>query len=200
MDARSREYLDLLFRWNRTYRITAFKDPEEAESQGLAPSLAALEFLPRDARVLDVGSGGGFPAVPLLLARADLAVTLCEPSRAKAAFLREALVRFGLPGKVEPRPVEELLTADRGPWDAVTVRGVHLRHGLLRRLAASLSRVGILIVWSAGERATQYATWLRALDLEVAALDLPGTGLVLLTARVPRGTAPASAVPAAGER
>jgi len=188
MDVRTKDFLDLLFKWNRAYRITAFLDSAEAETQGVTPSLAAGDLIAPGASILDVGSGGGFPAIPLMLARPDVTVVLCEPSRAKAAFLREVLVRFSLPGRVEPRTAEEALSMGGGPWDAVTVRGVHLRHGLLKRLAAALSPGGILLIWSAGDRARQYAHWLSFLGLETEERPLPAAGLVLLYTRVPRGT------------
>jgi 16S rRNA G527 N7-methylase RsmG len=188
MDATTDAFLELLFKWNRAHRITAFADKAEALSLGVVPSLAALEHVPERGRLLDVGSGGGFPAVPLLMALPGLTGTLCEPSRAKAAFLREVLVHFGLNGRVEPHTAEEVLAREEGPWDAVTVRGVHLRHGLLRRLIGALAPGGVLVIWSAGERAHLYGSWLRALGLSTEERQLSGTDLVLLLVRVPRGT------------
>lgn len=181
-------FLELLFKWNRAYRLTAFESPEEARALGVEPSLAAEPLLPQGARVLDVGSGGGFPAVPLALARPDLAFTLTEPSLSKAAFLREAAIQFGLNMSVCAQPVENRLRNSDERWEAVTIRGVHLRKGLFKALAGALVPGGVLIVWSAGDRADQYEGWMRDLGMDARRDPLPGGPLFLIWGRVPRGT------------
>ncbi len=184
------DFLALLFKWNQTYRLTAFKGPEEAMALGVKPSLAILDDLPQGARLLDVGSGGGFPAIPLALLRPDLHVTCTEPSRQKTAFLREAAAAFGLHVQVENVPVEVVLRqGGTGCWDVITVRGVHLRHGLLKRLSKALAPGGVLAVWSGGEREQSYAKWASEAGLVVEERLLPTVPPVpLLLARVPRGT------------
>jgi 16S rRNA (guanine527-N7)-methyltransferase len=186
--AEIQSFLDLLFKWNKAYRLTAFDGHGEARKLGVEPSLAALPHLTADATVLDVGSGGGFPAVPLMIARPDLKMTLTEPSRGKAAFLRETAVVLGLRCRIEARVAETLLGPEDGPWDAITVRGVHLKKGLLRRLAGRLKPGGVLLIWSAGERARAYAAHLEATGLQVHEEILAEGALCLLVGRVPRGT------------
>jgi 16S rRNA (guanine(527)-N(7))-methyltransferase RsmG len=182
-------YLTLLFKWNRAYRLTAFETREEARSIGVEPSLALKDELPEGAEVLDVGSGGGFPAVPLALVRPDLHITCTEPSRGKAAFLREAKVHLGLNLEVEASPVEWLLDGPSRTWQVITVRGVNLRRGLLKRLIASLPPGGLLAIWSGGEREVHYAEWSRAAGLQVEERQLAARPpITLLLARVPRGT------------
>jgi 16S rRNA (guanine527-N7)-methyltransferase len=189
VDPKVEIYLDLLFKWNQTYRLTAFDTRKQALAVGVNPSLAILDDLPKGARVLDVGSGGGFPAIPLAIVRPDLTFVLTEPSRQKAAFLREATVRLGLGCRVEAAPVEVLLRSEVGPWDAVTVRGVNVRHGLLKRLVGVLVPGGLLAIWSGGERERNYAQWAAAagviLEERLLAAHPP---IPLLLARVPRGT------------
>ncbi len=198
MSGKIEAYLALLFKWNRAYRLTAFESLEEARTLGVGPSLALADDLPEGAEVLDVGSGGGFPAVPLAIARPDLHITCTEPSLGKAAFLREAKFQFGLNLAVEALPVERLLPPAPGrAWGAITVRGVNLKRGLLKRLVAALPPGGLLAVWSGGEREANYAEWARAAGLEVEERKLLDTPPVtLLLARVPRGTVAAEARPA----
>jgi 16S rRNA (guanine(527)-N(7))-methyltransferase RsmG len=182
-------YLELLFKWNRAYRLTAFESREEALAVGVEPSLALREDLPAGAEILDVGSGGGFPAIPLALARPDVRITCTEPSLGKAAFLREAKVQLGLNLLVEAAPVEWLLEEASRPWQVITVRGVNLKRGLLKRLIAALPPGGLLAIWSGGEREAHYAEWSRAAGLEVEERRLASTPpITLLLARVPRGT------------
>jgi 16S rRNA (guanine527-N7)-methyltransferase len=87
-------YLALLYQWNRTYRLTALKEDEAVEYHVL-DSLSILPYVP-GGRVLDVGSGGGTPGIPLAIARPDLPVTLLDGSSKKAAFLRQAAIELDL--------------------------------------------------------------------------------------------------------
>ncbi|MDR3299435.1 MAG: 16S rRNA (guanine(527)-N(7))-methyltransferase RsmG [Candidatus Accumulibacter sp.] len=88
-------YLTLLYKWNRTYRLTALKENDQAVSHHLLDSLSILPFVPAG-RLLDVGSGGGMPGIPLAIARPDLPVILLDSNSKKAAFLRQAVIELVL--------------------------------------------------------------------------------------------------------
>ena len=88
-------YLDLLYKWNRVYSLTALKEDDQAVSHHLLDSLSILPFVPTG-NLLDVGSGGGTPGIPLAIARPELAVTLLDSNTKKAAFLRQAAIELGL--------------------------------------------------------------------------------------------------------
>jgi 16S rRNA (guanine527-N7)-methyltransferase len=189
VDARIEAYLDLLFRWNQAYRLTAFESRDEAIALGVMPSLAVAMDLPSDAHVLDVGSGGGFPAVPLAITRPDLRWTLTEPSLQKAAFLREVGMLLELSLHVEARTVEVVLREPPREWEAITVRGVRLRHGIVKNLARTLAPKGLLAIWTGGEREENYARWASEAGLLVEERSLPSRPpVMLLLCRVPRGT------------
>lgn len=83
-------YLALLAKWNRTYNLTAVRDPEDMVSRHLLDSLAVLRFVHGES-LADLGSGAGLPGIPLAIARPDIAVTLVESNGKKARFLREAI-------------------------------------------------------------------------------------------------------------
>lgn len=89
-------YLALLYKWNRTYSLTALRDESKAVSHHLLDSLAILPFVPAG-RLLDVGSGGGMPGIPLAIARPELSVTLLDSNSKKTAFLQQAAIELGLP-------------------------------------------------------------------------------------------------------
>ena len=89
-------YLALLYKWNRTYSLTALRDEAKAVSHHLIDSLAILPFVP-PGKLLDVGSGGGMPGIPLAIARPALAVTLLDSNSKKTAFLQQAAIELSLP-------------------------------------------------------------------------------------------------------
>jgi 16S rRNA (guanine527-N7)-methyltransferase len=90
-------YLDLLAKWNKTYNLTAIRDPVQAVGLHLLDSLAVLRELPdRSGALADVGSGGGLPGIPLAIAEPARRVTLNDASEKKTAFLRQAVIELGL--------------------------------------------------------------------------------------------------------
>src|SRR5262245_38642042 len=90
-------YRALLLKWNKTYNLTAIRDPEEVLIQHLLDSLVVAPFLPHGPQTLaDVGSGGGLPGIPLAIARPGIAVTLVETSSKKSAFQQQAKIELGL--------------------------------------------------------------------------------------------------------
>lgn len=91
-------YAELLTKWNRTYNLTAIRDPLEMVSRHLLDSLAVLPHLPvgDGAAVADVGSGAGLPGIPFAIARPEWRVTLNDSIQKKAAFLRQTAIELGL--------------------------------------------------------------------------------------------------------
>ncbi len=98
-------YAKLLRKWNAVYNLTAIREEEKALSHHLLDALAVLPYLlphlqshlkPAPAALLDVGSGGGIPGLPLALAQPQMAVTLVDSNGKKTAFLRQAVIELGL--------------------------------------------------------------------------------------------------------
>ncbi|MBI1285774.1 MAG: 16S rRNA (guanine(527)-N(7))-methyltransferase RsmG [Thiobacillus sp.] len=88
-------YLALLGKWNRVYNLTAVRDAERMVSHHLLDSLAAVPSF-QGKTVLDVGSGGGLPGIPLAIARPELQVTLIDSIAKKTAFLLQVKAELGL--------------------------------------------------------------------------------------------------------
>jgi 16S rRNA (guanine527-N7)-methyltransferase len=88
-------YLDLLEKWNRVYNLTAIRDRAQMLTHHLLDSLAVVPHM-RGPRVLDVGSGGGLPGIPIAIARPELSVTLLDSNHKKTAFLNQAVAELGL--------------------------------------------------------------------------------------------------------
>ena len=89
------DYATLLMKWNKTYNLTAVRDFDQIIALHLLDSLSIVSFL-RDEALLDVGSGAGFPGIPLALACPDIAVTLLDSNSKKSAFQQQAVITLGL--------------------------------------------------------------------------------------------------------
>jgi 16S rRNA (guanine527-N7)-methyltransferase len=103
-------YLDLLLQWNARINLTAIRDADQVVERHFLDSLMVLRWIPAGARrLVDVGSGAGFPGAILALARPELQVTLVESNRKKAAFLEEVRRVVPVPGlRVEAVRAEDL--------------------------------------------------------------------------------------------
>jgi 16S rRNA (guanine527-N7)-methyltransferase len=96
-------YLALLAKWNKTYNLTAIRNPQEMVTHHLLDSLAVLPILEKSALagrqygLADVGSGAGLPGIVLAIAAPDWSITSVETVEKKAAFQRQVVIELGLP-------------------------------------------------------------------------------------------------------
>jgi 16S rRNA (guanine527-N7)-methyltransferase len=114
-------WLERLEEWNARIDLTAARGREELVDLMLGDALLLAPRLPRDARVLDVGTGAGAPGLALAILRPDLHVTLSEPLGKRAAFLRTAVGAMSRSDVVIERKRGELLGGRRA-WDVAVSR------------------------------------------------------------------------------
>ena len=107
-----RTYYSLLIRWNERLHLVALCAPEEFATRHVLESLMLLAHLPPHAKIADIGSGGGLPIIPCLVARPDLQVTMIESSPKKTVFLREALNAVGRSASIVAKHFEDVATPD----------------------------------------------------------------------------------------
>ncbi|HEY8087184.1 MAG TPA: RsmG family class I SAM-dependent methyltransferase [Polyangiaceae bacterium] len=165
-------WLERLEEWNARIDLTAARSPDELVDLMLADALFLAPRVPRDARLVDVGTGAGAPGLALALLRPDLRVTLVEPLGKRAAFLRTVLGEAGRADVVIER-VRGQAVAGRRAWDVAVSRAT-LKPGEWLDLAVTLAAPGGS-VWSllAKEEPSSHA---RATIEEDASYVWPLTG------------------------
>jgi 16S rRNA (guanine527-N7)-methyltransferase len=140
-------YLSLLGRWDRTMNLLGRVDVGILIEEHIQEALAAVPWLPSTGTLLDLGSGNGIPAIPLLLARRGLAGVLLEPRERRWGFLREVIRELGLGAEVR----REQVRAHRGgAYAALTVRGLALE-AWVKEVERLLAPDGVLLWWTASD-------------------------------------------------
>lgn len=145
------EYYELLSRWNRKINLTALDNPDEAIDRLLLEPVVATKHLPAvDLRVMDVGSGGGSPAIPMKIAMPAASLTMVEVKARKSAFLREAVRSLGLDNvSVETSRYEELLARPElhEAFGVLTLRAVRVEVRTLLTLQAFVAPGGLIFLF-----------------------------------------------------
>jgi 16S rRNA (guanine527-N7)-methyltransferase len=190
----------LLLAWTTAINLTAIRDPAAVALAHIVDSLSAVAVLHERGidRYVDLGSGGGYPGLPIAAALPAARALLLEPIAKKTAFLAVAAAATGLADSVEAAPVRaEALAGDprhRGRWPAVTARAVANLADLVELGFPLLAPGGCLIAWKRGDLGPELAAVARAMAglgggwLDVKPIDVPGLEghrLVIVTSRGP---------------
>ena len=136
-------YYELLIDWNTRMNLTAITEPEDVVKKHFYDSLAALPYLNNGAKIADVGTGAGFPAIPLLIMNPTLQVTLVDSLNKRITFLRTVLEDLGLSATCIHARAEEFgqNPTARGQFDATVSRAVAALPTLIE-LTVPLLKVG----------------------------------------------------------
>ena len=181
-------YIDILLRWNSRTNLTAVREPEEIVRRHFGESLfTARNLFPKiddqpPTQIIDVGSGAGFPGLPIKLWFPQAHITLIESNHKKVTFLREVIRALTLMSiNVFAGRAEDYQGA---PVDVVTLRAVEKFETILPmaiRLAAPSGRLALLIGESQGQQARDLEPSLQWSE----PLSLPGSlNRILLVGRV----------------
>ena len=142
-------YFLLLAKWNARVNLTGLhvaEDDDEAIDRLLIEPMLAAHHAGPAGEMLDVGSGGGSPAIPFAIASPSAALTLVESRERKSVFLRQALQETGLLGEVRTERFQDFATASPSSYDLVTIRAVRVDDELLGHVAVVL-RPGGRVLW-----------------------------------------------------
>jgi|SRR5271156_6038528 len=143
-----RTYIDLLLRWNQKTSLTTVTDPKEILRFHFGESLLAVTAVPiRHGRLADVGSGAGFPAVPIRMVCEDLGVVLVESNQKKATFLAEVVRELHLKNiDVRKSRMEDLYFNDE-KIDFVSARALGIDDDVLAWSRDALKSGGSVVLW-----------------------------------------------------
>jgi 16S rRNA (guanine527-N7)-methyltransferase len=177
-------YLDLLVAANERMNLTRITVREAAEVQHVGDSLTLLPFLPAGAfRLVDVGSGGGVPGIPLAIARPDATVLLVESTKKKAVFLEQTAKALGLQNvTVSQERAEDVGQSNlRETFDIAVARAVATLDWLAEWLLPLVRKGGKVLAMKGERVATELPTAQRAIKFlgggpaVVHPIELPGT-------------------------
>jgi 16S rRNA (guanine527-N7)-methyltransferase len=186
------QYYQLLTRWNRTINLTALPLTDypapTIDRLLLEPALAAKHFTPETRDWIDVGSGGGSPAVPLKILIPAPALRMVESRERKAAFLREIVRTLGLVRceVISARAEQFADSVASAVADVVTIRAVKTEESILRASARLLRPGGRLLVFGSATSPAPEVERVREAGFdfsESAALLTPEHRLITLTRR-----------------
>lgn len=193
----------LLLTWTGSINLTAIRDPAAVALAHVIDSLSGVSVL-RERRVdrfIDLGSGGGYPGMPIAAVLPARRALLLEPVAKKAAFLTTVAAATGQTRVVEVAPVRaEALAGDtrhRGRWPAVTARAVASLADLVELAFPLLAPGGILVAWKRGDLVAELTAAERAIvalgggSLEMRDVEVPGLDGHCLVVVTSRGRTPA---------
>ncbi|MGA2843791.1 MAG: 16S rRNA (guanine(527)-N(7))-methyltransferase RsmG [Candidatus Acidiferrales bacterium] len=158
-----RTFISLLLHWNRTISLTAVTDPLEILRFHFGESMFAASVISNlNGRLADVGSGAGFPGIPLKLAIPALELVLIESNAKKAAFLAEAVRDLGLERTEIYRGRFEGFRAEGPEFDFVAARAIGRHEELINWARGAIKKGGSLALWLGADDAARVSldrTW-----------------------------------------
>jgi 16S rRNA (guanine527-N7)-methyltransferase len=173
------KYCALLWDWNEKINLTRHTTFEKFVSRDLVDTLQLASLIHPKEEILDVGSGGGVPGIPLAIVRPDLEITLSETTGKKARVLEDMIKQLKLPVPVFNARTETLLDDTR--YDVLTIRAVGPLWQLLTWFRPHWSLIGRILVikgpkWKEEEAEAKRRGLLQKLEMKVAAeYPMPGT-------------------------
>ena len=141
-------YVQMLISWNQSVNLTSLEDPMEIVAKHFGESIFAASVVQNiSGRLADVGTGAGFPGIPLKIAFPDLILVLIEPNNKKCAFLNEVKVALRLAGVEILRARYEETTTEMQNFDFICSRALGNYRQLLRWARMALKPKGRVILW-----------------------------------------------------
>ena len=149
-------YYHNLISWNERFNLTAITDEKEVVLKHFVDSVIAEKYFPYGASVADVGSGAGFPAIPLKIVRDDLSITMLEALNKRVGFLQDTLAVLELAGRALHMRAEEAAYGPmRESFDVATARAVTNCKQLVQYLLPLVKVGGCAVLYKGAEVETE---------------------------------------------
>jgi len=184
------DYCRRLWEWNAKINLTRHTDYRKFVARDVVDSLAIAAQLTRGEKILDVGSGGGVPAVILAVVRPDLKVTASESIGKKARALGDMIQGLGLPVEVFHGRAEDVLASER--FDTVVIRAVARLRKLVTWFGPRADRFGRMLLvkgpsWGEERAEARHHGLMHDLALrKLAAYTIPGTQIESVVLQITR--------------
>lgn len=170
--ARLLDYMGQLETWNRTHNLTAVTDADQMVTHHLLDSVSIVPHL-RGGRILDVGSGGGLPGIPIAIVRPDLQVILVECRHKRTVFLKHVVHRLGLKNvQVICQRVEAI--QDVEGFSTITARAWTQLNAMIALTRHLLAPGGCLLAMKGERPSTELDQIDQAIEHELIELTVPG--------------------------
>jgi 16S rRNA (guanine527-N7)-methyltransferase len=155
-----RVYMSTLSQWNSKVSLTTVTDPEEVVRFHFGESLFAVSKMNIvKGRLADIGTGPGFPGIPIRMVSPDIHLTLVESNSKKAAFLCEVARKLGLPGiSVIRQRMEEIGAGQVEDFDFITARALGKYEDLLKWSKSHLAPDGRIVLWLGSEESREISS------------------------------------------
>ncbi len=169
-------YLSELKKWNKAYNLTGLKKDEDIIIKHFLDSLLYLKAIP-DGRikVADIGTGAGFPGIPIKIIRPEISMYLIEPSEKKSAFLRHIIRLLQLRNidviekRIEEVKVNQELTS---PVDVAVTRALFDIKEFIKKASHIVGKDGLLIL-NKGPKVKEELTVIEGMTYEILVIALP---------------------------
>ena len=149
-------YYHNLISWNEKFNLTAITDEKEVVLKHFIDSVIAEKYFPYGASVADVGSGAGFPAIPLKIVRDDLSITMLEALNKRVGFLQDTLAVLDIPGRaLHMRAEEAAYGVMRESFDVATARAVTNAKQLAQYLLPLVKVGGCAVLYKGADVETE---------------------------------------------
>lgn len=187
------QYCRLLWDWNSRLNLTRHTDWEMFVTRDLIDTIELAKHIPQDARIMDVGSGGGVPGIPLAILRPDVKVSLCDSVGKKALALKDMVKSLGLKIQVHSDRAEAILK--RYHFHFVTARAVASIVKMIGWFSNSWGAIGKLLLikgprWVEERSEAEEAGLLKKVEVEpIASWSTPGRDGQSVLLRIGRKTA-----------
>lgn len=160
------KYFSMLIETNKVMNLTAITEEDDVAVKHFLDSALPEKFFPQNAAVIDIGSGAGFPALPLKIVRPDLEITMVDSLNKRIGFLNDVIEKLNIEGAnaVHSR-AEDFAKNNREKFDAAVARAVAPLNTLVEYLLPFVKVGGVCIIYKSSKLAEELKNSQKAIEI-----------------------------------